>query len=481
MAQEPPDSRSALKLVTGIRQETLLAPRLRASLRVLQMDRQALLDEVRHEAEVNPVVEIDAVEDTPVISEAMAEGVRSEDQKPPEVQTAIEDDSNPSVNIDEEAAERRQRFFDRQVAVESLQEHLLAQIPSSGMQEAEAQLAECVIGDIDDDGRYVGSLEDLEQVFGVTQETLARVLGCVQTFDPPGVGARDLRECLRIQATELEIPFELRQLLLKLIDEHLGTAAAGDEAQLASVLGVSPQVCAEVLKILRSLEPKPGRPYQSSGRHTQYIRPEISVMPTADGLVFKSCEADMPTLSISPFYQEMLNNERTSAETQAYLRERIESAQFLQEAISRRSETVRHIAEAIFAVQRDFFTGGFDVLKPLTIEQVAKRTGYHGTTVGRAVRGKYVRTPHGVFELKRFFCVGKLGSDTPTGSVSAVVVKRKLAHLVAGDEHRQMNDEQLAAALGREGIRISRRTVTKYRAELGVSSVSEWRRKESRG
>jgi len=465
---------ASLALAPGVRQETLLAPQLRASLRVLQMDRQALMDEVRHEAEINPVVEIDDVEDTPVVSEEMAAEVRRED--PPD-DLSVDDDSNPSVNVDEDAAERRQRFFDRQVAVESLQEHLMAQVPQAGFTEDEAQLAEYLIGDIDDDGRYVGSLDELVQVLGVTQENLERVLAGIQCFDPPGVGARSLRECLRIQALELEVAEEVRVRLLQLIDRHLEDVASGNTVGLAESLGIAEAECTEVLKALRSLEPKPGRPYQAHGRHTQFIRPELSVTPSADGFVLKTCESDMPNLSISSFYRAMLEDEKTPAETQTYLRERIGSAQMLQEAISRRGETMMRIAEAIFSVQRDFFDGGFDTLKPLTIEQVAKRTGYHGTTVGRAVRGKYVRTPRGIFELKRFFCVGKLASDSAAGNVSAVVVKRKLASLVGADGQRRMTDEDLAAALGREGVHISRRTVAKYRAALNMPSTSARGRK----
>jgi len=441
------------------------------------MDRQALADEVRHEAEVNPVVEIDDADEMPTVSDEMAAEQRREEL--PETED-FEDESNPSVNIDEEAAERRQRFFDRQVAEESLQEHLMAQVPQTELSEDDALLAEYLIGDIDDDGRYVGSIDELVQVLGVGPDVLERILDCVQRFDPPGVGARDLRECLRIQAAELELPAEMRQHLLKLIDECLELVASGTHAEIAKALQISETECEEVLKILRSLEPKPGRPYQAHGRHTQYIRPEVSIVQEAGGYVLKSCENEMPSISISPFYQAMLDDAKTPAETQRYLRERIGSAMQLQDAISRRGETVMRISEAIFAVQRDFLGGGFDALKPLTIEEVAKRTGYHGTTVGRAVRGKYIRTPRGVFELKRFFCVGKLASDSEKECVSATVVKRRLATLVGADEGRRMTDEALAAALGRDGVHISRRTVAKYRAELGMPTASQRGRKRNK-
>jgi len=433
------------------------------------MDRQSLLDEVRHEAEVNPVVEIDDDGNMPTVSEEMeAEQCR---EKASADESACDDESNPSVNMDEDAAERRQRFFDRQVAVESLQEHLMAQIPQAGLSPNDALLAEYLVGDIDDDGRYVGSLGELVQVLGVTEENLLHVLNVVQRFDPPGVGARDLRECLRIQVNDLEVAPDVRQRLVELIDSHLEAVASGDDQAVATSLGISPDVCDGLLKTLRSLEPKPGRPYQSHGRHTQYISPEVVVVREPGGFAIRSCDNAIPTISISPFYQNMLDDAKTPAETQQYLRERIGSARQLQDAIMRRGETVMRIAEAVFSVQHGFFDGGFDALKPLTIEEVAKRTGYHGTTVGRAVRGKYVRTPRGVFELKRFFCVGKLASEKNREGVSATVVKRRLMTLVGADEGRKMTDEALAAALGRDGVCISRRTVAKYRAQLGMPAA----------
>lgn len=458
----------SLELQPRIRQETLLAPQLRASLRVLQMDHLSLKAEVQHEAEINPVVELGRDDDMPVVSEELANVERREDELEP---LAHEDEANLSGNVDEEAAERRQRFFDRQVAEESLQEHLLAQIASAGLSEGDAQLAEFLIGDIDDDGRYVGLFEDLTSVLGVADADLERVLKAIQQFDPPGVGARNLRECLRIQAEQSDVTPDVREALLDLIEQHLADAAEKTPAQLATCLNLPQALCDAALAALRALEPKPGRPYQAHGRHTQYIQPELTVAQQGDGIVLQSCASDMPVLRISPFYQAMLADPNTTRETQVYLRERIGSAERLQEAIARRGETVMRIAEVVFSVQNEFFKKGFDALRPLTIEEVAHKTGYHGTTVGRAVRGKYVRTPHGVFELKQFFCVGKLACENEI--VSAVAAKRLLVQLIRSDAGLSMTDDDLAHALSREGVRISRRTVAKYRSELGIPAASE--------
>jgi len=458
-----------LELTTGLRQEQVLAPQLRACLRVLQMDLPTLVQEVRHEAEVNPVVELeDPSEMTPVSAELR----REERSEEPSADAPVEDESNPSVSIDEDAAERRQRFFDRQVASESLQEHLLAQIGPSGLSDADRQLAELLIGDIDDDGRYIGSFEELSAVTGVSEAKIEEVLRSVQTFDPPGVGGRNLRECLGIQARLLEVEPSLRDLVLRIIDGRLGMVARQDLAALADQLGVTEAACREAVAALRTLEPKPGRPFLANGRHPHFIRPELDVEMSGDRLSLTSCEHELPTLTINPVYREMASNAETPKDTQRYLRERIGSAELLQDAIRRRGETVLKVAEAVFSEQYDFFAQGFEALRPLTIEEIARRTGYHGTTVGRAVRGKYVRTPRGVFELSRFFCVGRLAGEG-VGLVSAVAVKCRLTNLIKAEEESSLTDEELAQALSEGGAHISRRTVAKYRSQLGIPSAAE--------
>jgi len=458
-----------LRLTPGVRQEQILSPQLRASLRVLQMDLPTLCAEVRHEAEVNPVVEVENADPMPPVSDELRSEEVREEQLP---DAPVEDDSTPPMGFDEAAAERRQRFFDRQVVSVSLQEHLLSQIGPAGFSADERQLAELIVGDINDDGRYVGSFDELSSVMGVSPSLLEDVLRRVQAFDPSGVGGRTLRECLEIQVRQLDAAPSMRQLVFRIVDGYLRIVAERDIAKLAGLLGVSTDECQEAVKVLRSLEPKPGRPFLANGKHPQFVRPELEVEMTDGGMVLSSCEHELPTLTINPLYQKMASDDRTPKETRRYLRERIGSAELLKVAIRRRGETILRVAEAVFAEQYDFFARGFEALRPLTIEEVARRTGFHGTTVGRAVRGKYIRTPRGVFELDRFFCVGRLVGDGEE-SVSAVAVKCRLAALVNAEDRESLTDEELAGKLSADGLKISRRTVAKYRAELGIPSAAE--------
>jgi len=469
-SEEPALPHASLELTPGVRQEQILAPQLRESLRVLQMDWPTLVNEVRHEAEVNPVVELKEAEDMPTVSEEMR-SESLEDVNPSD--SPVEDESNPSVNIDEDAAERRQRFFDRQVATESLQEHLLAQIGPAGFSEDERELAELLIGDIDDDGRYIGSFAELRSVMGVSERRLENVLSRIQGFDPSGVGGRNLRECLSIQARQLELETSVRTLILRIIDRHLRAVADGNLEELAHTLDVSVETCRVAVATLKTLEPKPGRPFLPHGRHPQFIRPELEIeMSKAGGFTLTSCAHDLPTLTIIPAYREMAEAEGTTQETRDYLKERIGSAEQLQDAIRKRGETILKVAEQVFEEQYDFFARGFQALRPLTIEEIARRTGFHGTTVGRAIRGKYIRTPRGVYELSRFFCVGHLVKEG-SEAVSATAVKCRLKALIQEEDDVILTDEDLAEKLSKEGVTISRRTVAKYRAELGIPTMPE--------
>jgi len=458
-----------LELVPGMRQEQILAPQLRECLRVLQMDWPTLVNEVRHEAEVNPVVEVESPEDMPPVSAEIRAETRKEEPLP---DAPVEDDSNPSVNVDEEAAERRQRFFDRQVASESLQEHLLAQIGSSEIAEADRELAELIVGDVNDDGRYVGSLDELKDIVGAPAERIEAVLAKVQSFDPPGVGGRNLRECLAIQARQLEIEPEIRTAMLAIIDRGLSALARGDVAELAAACEAPERICRAAAEAIRSLEPKPGRPFIAHGKQPQFIRPELEIKVSRSGMELVSCGHELPTLTINPMYRDMAASSETPRETRRYLKERIGSAELLKDAIRRRGETIMRVTESVFAEQYDFFEKGFEALRPLTIEEVARRTGYHGTTVARAVHGKYVRTPRGVYELGRFFCVGRLSAGD-AGLVSATSVKCRLSSIVRAEEDEVVTDEKMAEMLSRDGVKISRRTVAKYRSQLGIPPAPE--------
>jgi len=455
-------------LVPAVRQEQVLAPQLRECLRVLQMDLPTLAREIRHEAETNPVVEVTEPDAMPVVSEELHQQRRADEAT---FGTQAEDDLNLSFSVDEEAVERRQRFFDSQVASESLQEHLLAQVGTVATTDVDRQLAELIVGDINDDGRYEGNLDELASVMGLPVELCQNVLRHVQQFDPPGVGGRNLRECLEIQTRQLEVAQPMRQLMLRIIDGHLGLVARQDFETLSAQLGIAPETCLAAVRSLRSLEPKPGRSFLAHGKHPQFIYPEIEVEQAGEGLQLVACERQLPRLTINPYYAEMASDGQTTVETRRYLNERIGKAELLQHAIRKRGETVYRVAEAVFQEQYDFFAKGFEALRPLTIEEIARKTGYHGTTVGRAVRGKYVRTPRGVYELNRFFCVGRLGEGDAVQS--AVAVKCRIVDMIKAETKVGLTDEDLAAEFGKSGLHVSRRTIAKYRAELGIPSAAE--------
>lgn len=385
-----------------------------------------------------------------------------------------------SASGDEEAQTRRQRMFDLEVKEETLQEHLLRQVALSDIPRADRGLAESLIGNIDDDGYFRGSLTDIAWVSGTSEQKLLDILALIRTFDPMGCGARDLRECLLAQMEKLDdSPWE--DEVRTLIDGHLPDVAAHREGELCRLLHVTPAEYAKILAELRTLDPKPGRnpsdglAFLPRDRKGDYVRPEVFAVQTDDGAWKVRVDArDLPDIHISPRYQKMLADPNCAADVKSYIREKIRAAQTLRESLARRQDTIRNIAQAIVDAQPDFFEKGKEGLRPLTMQQIAEKTGVHNTTVSRTVKNKYIATPFGVVELGSFFTAGL---STASGErVSNVTIQDEIRRLIDAEDRRQpLADERIAEILKEKGIVIARRTVAKYRKALGIEGTNERR------
>ena len=384
-----------------------------------------------------------------------------------------EDDFTPGQNYDEEAAERRQSFFDNQVKTETLQEHLLSQLPVSDIPRENWPLAEVLIGDLDEKGYYKGSLPDAEMAFGRTEAQVLAVLAKLRELDPPGCGARDARECLLAQIDTLDdSPYE--EDVRKMIDRHLEDIAAGRLELVEKDLGLTHAQFLEALKVLRSLDGRPGRQYPSERERVEYVNPEVHAVKRDGRWIAETDERSLPEIRLSRSFAALLEDPRQTPETRAYIRERIAAAQAFREAVVKRQRTVQDIAQAIFDRQQDFFEKGFGALKPLTELEIAEKVGVHGTTVSRTVRDKYASTPQGTIELRRFFTSGIQRADGEAVSQTAVLAK--LREIVSDeDESAPLSDEKIAQALKAAGFPIARRTVAKYRDKLGIPGASDRR------
>ena len=441
-----------------------LAPQLRQGLKMLAMSLPALRSELIAEMSKNPV--IDDVEPTlekTTLSEKEREGEAAES-----VSDYPEDDNTRDAaylegfnrgdsGTDPEAIERRQKFFDNQVHEETLEQHLVAQLAASDIDERDYPLAEMLIGELNDDGMFVGSLPDIVMVSGETEERIRALLAQIREFDPPGCGATTLAECLGAQLDKIEdaaIRSRVAALLRRLDDVAAGKV---DDP--------------EALRALRSLEPRPGRAYRHDARGTEYVNPEVHAVRCADGWEARVDARSLPEIRISSRYMAMLEDPNVAKETKDYIRERIAAAKSLIEAVVHRRDTIASIAQEIFDRQPGFFTDGLKGLKPMTMQEVADAVGVHATTVSRTVNGKYASTPKGTVELRRFFSQG-IVTDSGEAVIKDRVLDRLKALVAAEDKAHPLSDEKLSELLKGEGFPVARRTVAKYRTLAGIPGTS---------
>ncbi|MBR1921912.1 MAG: RNA polymerase factor sigma-54 [Kiritimatiellae bacterium] len=459
-------------------QTTTLAPHLRQGVELLAMNLPELRERLYEEMSRNPCIEdIEPTLETTTVSakveEAEAAGESQANDYPDE-------DFEPSFGTaaaltrDEEADERRQRFFDSQTQEETLEEHLMKQVKLSDMTAEDAALAEILIGEFDANGRFAGSLPDLEMVTGESEERILSVLRQIMQFDPPGCGARTAQECLLAQLDKLDgSPY--KDEVRALIERHFVDMAEGRIAVIERDLGISHERYADLLREVRTLDPRPGRAYDLAGKSISYVHPEVHAVRTSEGWRARVDDRSLPEIHISPRYMRMLQDPAVGADAKAYIRSHIEAAKVLIDAVERRQETVTNIAQAIFDAQPGFFEKGLKGIRPLTMQEIAAKLGINHTTVSRTVRDKYVSTPKGTVELRKFFA-GGLTTDSGE-QVTTEVVHRRLKELVdAEDKKSPLSDDALSARLKAEGFPVARRTVAKYRAVLGIPGLHERRR-----
>lgn len=460
-------------------QSQTLAPQMRQGLELLAMSLPELRQRLYEEMGRNPCIEdIEQTLEQTTLEDRVREDVREEER---EGDALPEEDYEPSfgtaaaITRDEEADERRQRFFDRQTKSETLEEHLSNQLKMSDIAEEDMPLAEMLIGELDADGRFVGSIPDIMMVSGESEERIVSVLGQIMQLDPPGCGARTPRECLLAQMDKLDgSPYQ--EEVRALIDRHLEDIAEGRIAAIERDLGISHERYADLLRELRTLDPRPGRAYDLAGKSISYVNPEVHLVKTPEGWKARVDDRSLPDIHISPRYLKMLEDQKTDPETREYIMRHVAAINMLVESVSRRQETIAAIAQAIFDAQPGFFEQGLKGLRPLTMQQIADKVGVHHATVSRTVRDKYASTPKGVVELRKLFTSGM---TTASGEqVTTDAVQDRLRALIdAEDKAEPLADERLSEMLKAEGFPVARRTVAKYRGVLGIPSASARRRK----
>ncbi|HSN30100.1 MAG TPA: RNA polymerase factor sigma-54 [Kofleriaceae bacterium] len=347
----------------------------------------------------------------------------------------------------------------------SLHDHLAWQLKMTDMSPEQLEIGMTILGNIDGDGYFKDPpLHELAADLGVDQELCEEVLEKIQTFDPIGVGARNLAECMLIQAMACG---QDDDLVVKMIRSHLGNLEKKNYQAIARDLKQPLEEIYEAAKVIMDFDPRPGRQYSSDDPH--YVTPDVYIHKVGDKYFVVPNDDGLPKLKISGFYKNAMGN---SAASKDYVQDKLRSAQWLIRSIQQRQRTIIKVAESILKFQREFFDKGIAHLKPLILRDVAEDIGMHESTVSRVTTAKYVHTPQGIFELKFFFNSGI--SRTNGEDLASQAVKSKIKELVTSeDPKRPHSDQKIVELLKKSGIDIARRTVAKYREQLGILSSSK--------
>jgi RNA polymerase sigma-54 factor len=355
----------------------------------------------------------------------------------------------------------------------SLAEHLEWQLLLIAADEKQKALGKIIIGNLDENGYLTDKLEDIAATQKTTVREVEKVIGLIQTFDPPGVAAKDLRECLLLQLDNKT--GETARKAYQLVADHFEDMEKKRYPPILKALQCDAAQLREILAFVATLEPKPGRSFQEN--ETKYITADVSVRKIEGEYVVVLNDEPVPRLRISSYYRRLLKDKKAldGKETKKFLENKIQSAMWLIKNIEQRRKTIYRVTESIFRIQRDFLEVGISALKPLTLKQVADMIGMHESTVSRVTTHKYVQTPRGLFELKYFFTSGLESVDGL--DVSSLSVKEKIKELVAQEPpQKPYSDQKIMQMLTAQGLSIARRTIAKYREELRIAPASQRRK-----
>jgi RNA polymerase sigma-54 factor len=496
-----------LKQHLKLSQQLVMTPQLQQAIKLLQLSRMELLEQVREELEQNPLLEQPEESDESLADKAPGEASleAANEEQPvgaeaptPEVAQELNVGGDGPPEIDWEAYLNSYQFVEHStpsnrgnidtedlpsmeanlVKREDLVEHLTTQLRMLKLNDAELRVATLMIGNLDDDGYLRLADQEGDPLIRLCNEAdvpmalAERTLRKIQHLEPRGCAARDLQECLLIQASALPDPSApLLGLLIKKYIKHLESK---NLPAIARDLKLSLEEIVEAVKLLPKLDPKPGRNF--SGEDPQYITPDVYVYKLGDEYAIVLNDDGLSKLRISGMYRNALKNGAAGPnQAKEYIQDKLRSAMWLIRSIHQRQRTIYKVTESIVKFQRDFLDKGIAHLKPLILRDVAEDIGMHESTVSRVTTSKYVHTPQGIFELKYFFnsAIGKVSGD----EIASEAVKSHIQRLVSSeDAHNPYSDQKLVELLRAQGIEIARRTVAKYREVLGVLPSSKRKR-----
>lgn len=475
------------KLQTKLVQKLIITPQLQQAIKLLQLSKLELQEEISTELVENPALEEAQTTREEASVEALAErevtagenAVRNDDDFDFAAFFRDLEDSYEPVRGTREIPTEDLPTLDQVLGTEDhLAEHLLWQLEMSPLGGDDRAMGEAIIGNLGEGGQLEATPEEIAAMAPAgrvwTVERVESVRRTIQEFDPVGVASRGLQECLLVQ---LEVAGLKDSPAYLAVRDHLPQLEAHRHAEVAAALQLTPEAFEQTLDIIRHLDPRPGEKYNLPP--PTYITPDAYVIKDGDEYRILLNEEGLPRLRISPtyrrFFEEGKNNSSVDSTAREFVREKVKAAFRLIRSLEERQRTIFKVASSIVKFQRSFLDHGLDQIRPMVLREVAEDIGMHESTVSRVVNNKYLHTPRGLFEMRFFFHSGLAGADGE--AVSSLTVKEKIKRMVGGEDARHpLSDQALAEALRREGLQIARRTVAKYREELRIPPSTQRRR-----
>ncbi|MCH7498600.1 MAG: RNA polymerase factor sigma-54 [Nitrospinae bacterium] len=472
-----------MKLILKQEMRLVPTPMLQQAIKLLQLSRMELVQEIRQEMVENPLLE-------ELLEEELDEKEEEENPVDPSLDSIGQTQEEPPSEKESDPLEYEQDWenyiqnnlsqgssadnYTERPSIEatykrepSLADHLFWQLNLSVDSDLDKFIGSAIIGSIQNDGYCVAELEEIAEISQASEEEVLRVLRIIQTFEPNGVGAQTLQDCLLIQAKALP---ERLPLVETLIENYLERLNERYYQKIASELKVKVEEIIEAVKVIKTLDPKPGLQFSSEG--FDYVIPDLVVVKGEAGYDVLLSDDGLPNIQISPYYRHLLKN-TSEPKTKEYLKKKYQSAEFLIKSIDKRRQTIYKVGNSIVKLQIEFLDHGVSHLKPMVLKDVARDIEMHESTVSRITTNKYIDTPQGIFELKFFFHSG-IKSFIGNNDMSSIRVRKMIQEIVKSENpQKPLTDDEMVVALGKRNAKIARRTVTKYRKELSILPASK--------
>ena len=469
--------RMGYDLVLEQQQKLVMTPELRLPLKILQLPTIELENLVKQELETNPVLDI--IEDLP--DEKIHNAEEEKKVKGEEEKKLLEEidwkeyfqyQGKSYCLENTEIEEHQESSYDNFICyTDTLKDHLQFQLGSLKLSKADRKIGEYIIESLDDNGYLKTPIDHIAEDLSVNKTKVENILRIIQSFEPVGVGATNLIECLLLQINALELADDN---IVTIIKEHLDDIAANRLHNIAKRLSIPVTKVQDYSDIIKSLEPKPGRAFHC-GTENRYIIPDVYVEKIDNEYIITINDSYSSKLMINRYYKNIINTADKSSDAMSFINDKLSSALWLIKSLEQRKNTLYKVMKAIIDYQLEFFEKGDGYLKTMTLKDIADEVQVHESTVSRAISGKYAQTPRGIFEIKYFF---KSGVESKSGEdISSESIKKMIRSIIdAEDSSKPVSDQTITEFLAQKGIKISRRTVAKYRDEIGIPSSSRRKR-----